>query len=312
MRMRALWFLPLIIGCSASAPWEPPTRENPWVIHPFEWLVAQQNENGSWSDGTAPTVEGFDIGRVGITGIALLAVCEHGKLDSARKAADWLVSQQESDGSFRGSRPEGLDQAIGTLALVDGLDMVSLGHLKTPALAALAALMRLRRPDGTWGARLNTWWAFAALQHARFEEIPHDEKALADVTAYLDESFDRDPDFPTAVVPTVRHFKGSREKKRRSLPWVTARPPDPEKPDFPAWYFGSAVVYGISMNPDPEWRRWTERLMLALKETVHREGYWAGPDRDASIVRTSLVALLHRGYEWNRYAENRNVFGPKK
>ena len=312
MRMRALWFLPLIIGCASPAPWEPPTRENPWVIHPFEWLVAQQNKDGSWGDGTAATVEGFDIGRVGITGLALMAVCNQGLLDPARKAADWLVAQQEADGSFRGSRTEGLDQAIGTCALIDSMEITSFAHLKKPAMAGLAALMRLRQADGTWGALMNTWWAFAALDGARFEELPHDEKARTEVTAYLDEEFGRNPNFPTAVAPIIRHFRGSREKRRRSLPWVAARLPESGKPDIQAWYFGSKIVYSESMNPDPEWLSWTEALQRTLEDTVHREGYWAGPDRNSSIVRTSLVALLHRTYEWNRHAEYRNAFGPKK
>src|SRR5262245_9619691 len=227
MCMRALWILPLAFGCSAPAPWEPPTRENPWVIHPFEWLVAQQNKDGSWGDGTAAIVEGFDIGRIGVTGLALMAVVGHGLPDPARKASDWLVSQQEADGSFRGARPEGLDPSIGACALIDSLELTALQHLKTPALAALAAVMRLRRPDGTWGAHLNTWWAFAALDSARYQEQPFDEQARAEVMAYLDQEFDRNPDFPTAVVPVVRHFNGSREMRRRSLPWVAARSPDP-------------------------------------------------------------------------------------
>jgi hypothetical protein len=298
----------ILIGCAAPAPWKPPTREIPWVIHPFDWLVAQQKGDGSWGDGTAASTEGFEIGRIGITGLALTAVRGQSLLEPARKAAGWLVSQQEPDGSFRGS---GLDQAIGVCALIDCLELTSLNHLKTPALSGLESLMRQRRPDGTWGDRLNTWWAFAAMQQARLLELPHDEKALAEVSAYLDEEFDRHPDFPTAVAPIVRHFRGSREMVRRSLPWVAARLPDPGKPDFPAWYFGSTVVYGVSMNPDPAWLGWTEALQRALQALVHREGYWPGPDRDASIVRTALVALLHAGYRQNRHAEFRNVFGGK-
>lgn len=317
--MRAPWILVLVLGCGSPKAWEPRTRENPWELRAFDWLITQQNEDGSWGEGTAASVEGFEIGRVGITGLVLLGA--HGfpytqfskeelggrsPAKSIRRALDWLILQRDS------ARAGSLDPLIAAAALLDNFAWTADPSIRGPALSALAGAMSEKGADGNWGSTLHDWWAMASLGSARFAELPYDEKAFKDVSARLDEEFDRTPGFATAVAPVIRHFRGSREKFRRSLAWVAARPPDPDRPDFQAWYFGSDVVYSTSMNPDPEWRRWTEALERALEKTGNREGYWAGPDRDSSIVRTALVALLYISYQANRRAEFRNVFGPKK
>ncbi|HEU4334847.1 MAG TPA: prenyltransferase/squalene oxidase repeat-containing protein [Candidatus Eisenbacteria bacterium] len=294
-------------GC-AAAPWEP--RDERWRFQPFEWLAAQQNGDGSWGEGADP-VEGFDVGRTGITGFVLLSSVQHYGApcdrDTRRRGAEWLIAQQESDGTFRGSRPGSLDAAIAACALFECRGWEHLEKAKGPARAALEAVMRERRPDGTWGEPLRTWWAFAAMDAARMNDFPYDERAWSDSIRILDEDFDRRPDFATAVAPIVRHFKGPAENRRRSLPWVVARPPDPGHPNFPAWFFGSSVVFGACLNPDPEWRRWTEALERALAE-LGRGDHWPGPTRDSSIVRTVLVAFCQGGYWASRRAESRNVF----
>ena len=322
--MRALRILPLIllIGCASSKPWEPRPRGAPWDTRPLDWLLTQQNPDGSWGDETTP-VDGLEIGQIGVTSFALEATSAYGFSQFSkdvrngrvvgtdlRRGVDWLIAQLGDDGTFRSAAPGGLDQAIGACALLTNFSMTADKSVKAAAESALAALMKDRKSDGSWGSTLRTAFAIGALAGARQGELSYDDRALDEACNLLCAEFLRKPDWINACMPPIRFRRnGKWEPRRETLEWVAARAPDPGRPDFLAWCLGSGVIYANSMSGDSVWRRWTEGLERAVEALANREGYWAGPDRDSSIVRTAFVGICHVSYHGSRRYES--IFGPK-
>lgn len=75
------------------------------VVGALQWLQRNQREDGSW-EGT-----GGAASAVGMTGMALVAFLSHGEThqsqafgDTVRRAIDFLVAQQQPDGSFLSAR----------------------------------------------------------------------------------------------------------------------------------------------------------------------------------------------------------------
>jgi hypothetical protein len=150
------------------------------------------------------------------------------------------------------------------------------------------------------------------MEGARMADLKYDAKVLQETLRVLDEEFRVRPDRYNAIAPSIRHYHGPRELRRASLDWVMTRAPDARRPNYPGWFFGSCLVYGVSMNPDPEWRHWTHALEQAVEAHVGLDGGWHGPNADSSIVRTATVGLCHVMYQGSRYWEWKSVFGTKK
>jgi hypothetical protein len=321
--MRSLWILALVFGCASPKAWEPRPRGAGWDARPLDWLLVQQNPDGSWGEDSSP-VEGLAVGRIGVTSFALEAISAYGFShfskdvrngrtvgSDLRRGLDWLISLLETDGTFRGALPGGLDQAIGACALLDNYAMTADDRVKVPASSALSALMKMRRSDGAWDTPLLTAFSIGALASARMAELPYDARALEEAGDLMCDEFRGRPDWINACIPPIRYRRdGKWEHRLESLEWVAARAPDSARLDFPAWLLGSGVIYANSGSGESVWRRWTEGLEKSVESLVSCDGQWPGPDRNSSIVRTAIIGLCHAAYQGSRRFES--VFSSQK
>jgi prenyltransferase beta subunit len=168
-----------------------------------EWLIAQQNPDGSWSAQNAKT----EAGEVDMTGAALQALCAPGQPahgESRQKALKYLHIAQESDGGFPERPGEGESNVASTAWAVQGLWAAGENPenwVKGSGREPLDYMESLQQPDG----------------HIRY-------KAREDLngvwmTAYVAPAFAGQP---LPIPPVPRSTKG------------TPAPPSPEAPTPPA------------------------------------------------------------------------------
>jgi prenyltransferase beta subunit len=120
------------------------------VKHATEWLIAEQNPDGSWSPQNAKT----EAGEVDMTGAALEALNAPGQPapgESQQKALEYLHKAQEPDGGFPERPGEGESNVASTAWAVQGL--WSAGEnpenwMKGSGREPLDYMESLQQPDG--------------------------------------------------------------------------------------------------------------------------------------------------------------------
>lgn len=169
------------------------------VKHATEWLIAQQNPDGSWSPQNSKT----EAGEVDMTGAALQALSTPGQPDpgeAQQKALIYLHEAQEPDGGFPERPGEGESNVASTAWAVQGLWAAGENPenwVKGSGREPLDYMESLQQPDGhiRYRARedLNGVW----------------------MTAYVAPAFAGQP---LPIPPVPRSTKG------------TPTPPSPETP----------------------------------------------------------------------------------
>ncbi len=133
------------------------------------WLMRHQDPSGSWDadgfmandmEGEPCSGAGHATHDVGVTGLAMLALLGENATamstaqhESVRRAAQWLVTQQEPKHGRLGAAnaPDSIyDHAIGTLALVEYLGRTKDKVQEPAAQRAIDYLEFHRNPYGTW------------------------------------------------------------------------------------------------------------------------------------------------------------------
>jgi prenyltransferase beta subunit len=120
------------------------------VEHATEWLLTQQNPDGSWSAQNAKT----EAGEVDMTGAALQALNAPGQPapgDSQRAALAYLHKAQEPDGGFPERPGEGESNVASTAWAVQGLWAAGEdpeNWVKDPGREPLDYMESLQQPDG--------------------------------------------------------------------------------------------------------------------------------------------------------------------
>lgn len=321
MRHFALLALIATLGCTSPTPWRAPDRSAPWDIRPLDWLLIHQNGDGSWGEESA-TVEGLPMGKIGVTTFTLNALIGYGYTQLSKderhgcqvgpaiqRSVDWLIGLQRPDGSFKNAVGD-FEDFLAAEFLLSNYSMTADRAVRARAKAALASVTSKLKPDGSWGSPECTFMAMAVLESARMaEDVDYDKKALEEVLRLLDEEFNSSPNRYNAVAPYIRHYRGPDKLRRRSLDWVMRHLPGPSSSDFIGMYFGSILVYGVSMNPDPEWLTWTQSMEEFVEATVAKDGSCRGPSKNSTIVRTAIAGLCHVAYRGSRKFEP--VFGQK-
>lgn len=196
------------------------------VLAALQWLARHQNPDGSWGaksfqhqcrithcSGTGD--EQFDIG---LTGLALLAFTGAGYTtyssrdiydgirfsDVVRKAVQFLINQQISDGSFTAVKDGKFmyNQAICTYALADlyGLSMDRPAGLnfKEPVERAVKFLLESQNPNKAWRYQPRdgqndtsvTGWVTMALKTAEHCGITVPPEAFAGIKSFYDDVTD--------------------------------------------------------------------------------------------------------------------------
>ncbi|MBQ1456262.1 MAG: terpene cyclase/mutase family protein [Thermoguttaceae bacterium] len=181
------------------------------------WMVKQQQKNGSWSlkepyrDGITKT---FVDNKTAASGLALLALEGDGNTrwegehkNAVKKGWQWLLKQQNEDGSFFGCAKQGevsssggrfYTQAVVTIALCELIVMErSSGRsddLRTVAQKSVDYLVKWQNRElGGWrydegiGSDLSvTGWCTMALQTARAAELYVPQETLDRISSFLD------------------------------------------------------------------------------------------------------------------------------
>jgi hypothetical protein len=172
------------------------------------WLIAHQDEDGRFRcaqffehDPPGKECDGvgnpaYDVGATGLALLAMLAGADAGYHESAKTAADWLLSQlRKKTGMFAAASPEFVyEHAIATLAMVEAHAILGGGDYGDAASHGLRYLESHRNPKAAWryqprdgegDASVTTWCiaAYCAATHAGIECSP---ETVAEALAWLE------------------------------------------------------------------------------------------------------------------------------
>lgn len=266
-------------------------------------LLKTQNEDGSWGRET-DFLDGLAVDPVGATSLALLSFLGAGYTylssdevegrvigQSFKKALQWLLDRQGTDGMIATSGDPVLAQALAALALSETFGMTGSNVIKDQTVRAVTALNSLQQPDGTWGCPVRSAWAAMGLCSASISEIPVErtflERARTAATAEMDRAMS-----PKAL---ASHLFLNREKGRPSVEtaarWLSSLPPDWSQQDFSYWYFGSLALYQLDGPAGKTWKSWAPRLNETLLNSRDKSGSWPGTTSTGTVIRTSLGTL---------------------
>ena len=310
----------------------------------LRWLACHQAEDGRWSaaafdaecgkqgEGTC-TGSGAPLHDVGTSALALLAFLGAGHTPAAgdhrgavKRGLRWLAQQQDTvTGAFGEARfaQHTYGHALATIAMIEAYEATRAFLYRTRANAGLAYLHAIRNPGRAWRYTPGmpemddpltsndtsvTSWAVLASALGRDAGLVHDEDALQDALAFLDEMTDprtgrtgymtrggpsarerglaqsfpaEESEALTAAAALVRIFAdpdlerpGARAAVTAGLRLVALRPPrwDDERPgarDFYHWYYGTYALYQGQGLVDGAWRRWESALAEAV--LAHQE-----------------------------------------
>lgn len=131
------------------------------------WLLAMQNHDGGWP-AFEPDRQAFllkdlpidgarssfpDDSSADLTGRTVEFLCNYAELNrnhpSIRKGTNWLIRNQESDGSWRGRW--GICYIYGTWAALTALKAAGYPSDFTPVRKGIQFLKKIQRDDGGWG-----------------------------------------------------------------------------------------------------------------------------------------------------------------
>jgi hypothetical protein len=301
------------------------------------WLRDHQDDDGRWDcdefmkhdrEGAACDGAGDPLHDVGVTALALLAFLGDGNTlragryrDVVKRAVDWLRQQQDADTGWIGSQASHhaiYDHAIATLALCEAQGLSRYRSLRPHAQRAIDCLNAVRNPYGAWRYQPRsgdndmsiTGWALMALVSAHEFGLAVDQRALADVDAYIDEMTDaggrvgyvtrggpssRHAGDHQAAFPTDRnecmtgvgllckalldHDVRTDARMKQQLAVLMRKKPEwridalGSSLDFYAWYYGS---YAVFQAGEPHWSSWSRALREAVLPHQRRDGNAAG------------------------------------
>ncbi len=290
---------------ASATPEETVVETEDAVLASLKWLLHRQNADGSWGDG-AVTLDGHTLGPNGVTALALLAYLGAGYShlskdtydgrcmgDSVRGALQFLMRDQQPDGTFASSRDGGFDQALCALALSEAYGLTGSNLFKDSAQAAVDALGRMQGRDGSWGGPAPTVWAAEALYSARISGLDgKEETARGLLGSFRSEWPDARETFARVFLEKKRDDPRVAIGRDTVLRWK----PRWEDQDFTYWYHGSYAIYQLDGPSGPAWKAWNEDMKNALVRNQTREGSWPGGTESHTVVRTSLAQLTLQVY----------------
>jgi len=117
------------------------------VVRTLRWLKKNQQPNGSWRNN-----------GVAMTSLAILTFLAHGEKpgeseefgDTVQKGLEYLMSQQDAQGRFKGSDGHEYSLPIATYALCEAYGMTLNPNVKKAAEKALATVVNGQHPSGGW------------------------------------------------------------------------------------------------------------------------------------------------------------------
>jgi hypothetical protein len=321
----------------------------------LQWLADHQSDDGHW-DGNDFDVSGECGGEttaevdLALTGLALMAFLAgdntHDKpgpyRDNVRRGLDWLLAQQQRDGSLMGEETL-YSHGISTIAICEALAMTDDPRLLEPARRATQFILESPSPEsggwryapGQFGDTSVTGWQVLALASARRAKLELPADALGHVRDWMERV--RDPAQPgrygyqpgqqfspamTAEGMFIRQMLGvsrddpdmhaSVEFMLNNLPeWTRER----EQNSY-YWYYATLAMFHYQGDA---WTEWNEQLKEVLLENQRQDGCAAGSwdpiDQwskiGGRIYQTAICALcLEIYYRFQPIYESNEVVSP--
>lgn len=282
------------------------------VADALRWLADHQSDDGRW-DGNNFDLSGECGGEttaevdLALTGLALMAFLAsdntHDKpgpfRDTVQRGLDWLVRQQQPDGSLMGEETL-YSHGIATIAICEAFAMTSDPMLRDHAERATRFILESPSPEsggwryapGQFGDTSVTGWQVLALASARRGGLELPTDALGHVRDWMERV--RDPVRPgryayqpqaqyspamTAEGMFIRQLlgvprddpdmQGSVDFMLANLPeWTRER----EQNSY-YWYYATLAMFHHQGDP---WDQWNERLKNVLLDNQRQDGCAAG------------------------------------
>jgi hypothetical protein len=294
------------------------------------WLALHQNGDGSWTaDGFSrhcgneapcggPGLDDFDIAVTALATLAFLGAGHEPERpgpyrQNVRRALDWLVSRQESNGAF-GPEESGFfyDQSGATLALGEAWGATRSRVWGEAALSALGFIERAQQPGGGWDYFSDktenrndlsiTGWVvlvYHAAKLARLAELPQTVEER--LRGFLGRSFllpgrgvyadrglgaGRQTVNMTAVALLAHDYTGGDPAHPicvRAIREIVGSPPNSKAIDdwerthqsYYYWYVATLCLFHYGGRHWDEWNLALQRVVLPLQESEgHARGSW--------------------------------------
>ncbi len=252
----------------------------------IDWEFAMQCRNGGWGsfdkDNTKMIFQYIpfadhnamlDPPTVDITGriLEMLATYGYTREDKrVKKAIEFILSEQESDGSWFGRW--GVNYLYGTFLVLRGLEAIGFDQHEPQVQQAAEWIRMVQNPDGGWG---ETCGSYDDPNHARHLAPARLRRRRGRCSACL-------PPATTVPIRSPRAFAGCLNIRKRtaagmnpSAPALRARRSTPA-PDFPA-----SSILRITVTAT------TSRCLLSPRTS----GRWSGPRSEGNARQSARVAM---------------------
>lgn len=263
-------------------------REPNAVDRALDWLVAEQNPDGSWGTGGAP----------GHTGLVILAFLGSGETHSSGQYKDvvkngltYLEQVQREDGRFGpcSTTTEIYESTWAALAMCEAYGLTGSRLFKEPAQRGVDFVLAARNRGLGWGDQIRdgvsnttmTVWSLMVVKSASMSELAVDRTAFRDALAWLDVVTDPD----TGIVWDACVGDGGTERP------------------FPALHgdaLAAAAVYarilcGVDPRKNALIRKMSDRILDHVRD---------GSQGDTRLIYFGTLAFLQvGGRDWATWAE---------
>ena len=274
------------------------------VMRALEWLVRNQERDGSWRLNGPYKNGGITENRTAATAMALLAFqgAGHTHLEgrfSKQVARGWraLTKMQDAEGNFyhdRSTHQHLYSQAQATIAICELYGMTKDSKFRDRAQLAVDYAVRTQNRDGGWRYQPYreadtsvTGWFLMALQSAKMAGLEVPDKTFERLSRYLDKvATNRGSQFVyqidkrhtsmalTAEGLLCRQYLGWKRddaRLRRGVRLISNNPISfrGNRKNVYYWYYATQVLHHMEGEP---WEQWNKVMRVALPEQQVKRG----------------------------------------
>jgi hypothetical protein len=323
----------------------------------IRWLALHQEPDGSWHGakwnpedcpaGGDPEAKDTEVGRAGITGLALMALTGGGHTTqrgeyraNVLRGMEWIMKRQNADGMIAKNMYE---HAMCTIALCEAHGRAPDDRIGRAARKAAYFIVKGVNPDYAWRYSANcgisdlsvSAWVIQALKAAKLARIKIDNTVFSRSLLFVDNCTSRGgtknsdgtvgyqadgggtPSM-TAAGMLIREFVGMGAKAsllQKGAQFLKKYPPNWSNRDVYQWYYATYAMHNMGGEHRLWWNARTSKVLLDNQsKDGHQAGSW-NPEGDrwsknegaGRVYCTALSALCLEVYY--RYGESLRTFG---